>query len=489
MSIIKVENLTFSYLSNYDNIFENTSFQIDTDWKLGFIGRNGRGKTTFLNLLLGKYEFKGKIVSSVQFDYFPYDVGDKSRCVYEIFAEIAPRAEEWELIRELSYLEIDADILYRNFETLSNGEQTKVLLAVLFCKEGHFLLIDEPTNHLDTKGRELVASYLKRKKGFMLVSHDRRFLDDCVDHILSLNRATIEVQNGNFSSWYENFNRTQQFEMTQNERLQRDISRLQQAATRTANWSEKLEDTKIGYGGCDRGYIGHKSAKLMKRAKAIEGRVMNAIEQKKGLLKNVEMTDSLKLAPQSYRQEQLAVFDNVVVSYGGKEICAPTSIEIIRGDRIALCGKNGSGKSSLLKLLVGADIHHEGVVKLGSGLTISYVPQDFSHISGKLSNFAFENNIDESLFKTILRKMDFERSQFDKDIRDFSCGQKKKVLLAKSLCEKAHLYVWDEPLNYIDLYSRVQIEQLIKEFAPTMIFVEHDAVFCDEIATKIVRLE
>ena len=489
MSIIKVENLTFSYLSNYDNIFENTCFQIDTDWKLGFIGRNGRGKTTFLNLLLGKYEYKGKIVSSVQFDYFPYDVGDKSRYVYEIFEDIAPTAEEWELIRELSYLEIDADILYRTFETLSNGEQTKVLLAVLFCNEGHFLLIDEPTNHLDAKGRELVASYLKRKKGFILVSHDRRFLDDCVDHILSLNRANIEVQAGNFSSWFENFQRNQQFETTQNERLQRDISRLQEAATRTANWSEKLEDTKIGYGGCDRGYIGHKSAKLMKRAKAIEGRVLHAIDEKKGLLKNVEMTDALKLAPQSYRQENLVVFDDVVVSYDGKDICNSISFEIKRGDRIALCGKNGSGKSSLLKLLIGESVNYTGTIKLGSGLTISYVPQDFSHLSGTLSEYALENNIDESLFKTILRKMDFKRTQFDKDISDFSCGQKKKVLIARSLCEKAHLYVWDEPLNYIDLYSRIQIEDLIKEFAPTMIFVEHDAVFADQIATKFVYLE
>ena len=201
------------------------------------------------------------------------------------------------------------------------------------------------------------------------------------------------------------------------------------------------------------------------------------------------MTDSLKLAPQSYRQEQLAVFDNVVVSYGGKEICVPTSIEIIRGDRIALCGKNGSGKSSLLKLLVGADIHHEGVVKLGSGLTISYVPQDFSHINGNLSTFAKEHKIDESLFKTILRKMDFDRNQFDKDISDFSCGQKKKVLLAKSLCEEAHLYIWDEPLNYIDLYSRMQIEKLLKEFAPTMIFVEHDKAFCEEIANITNSIE
>lgn len=200
MSMIKVENLTFAYPSSYDNIFENVSFTIDTDWKLGFIGRNGRGKTTFLNLLLGKYEYNGKIISSVQFDYFPYQVDDKSRLTEDILKTIAPTAEEWEFMRELSYLEADVDILYRPFCTLSNGEQTKALLAALFLNENHFLLIDEPTNHLDTKARETVAAYLKKKKGFILVSHDRRFLDSCVDHILSLNRTNIEVQNGNFST-------------------------------------------------------------------------------------------------------------------------------------------------------------------------------------------------------------------------------------------------------------------------------------------------
>ena len=109
-------------------------------------------------------------------------------------------------------------------------------------------------------------------------------------------------------------------------------------------------------------------------------------------------------------------------------------------------------------------------------------------MSGTLSEFAKKSNIDESLFKAILRKMDFERIQFEKEIRDFSEGQKKKVLIAKSLCEKAHLYVWDEPLNFIDLYSRLQIEQLIREFRPTMLLVEHDSAFRDAIATKVVSL-
>ena len=117
----------------------------------------------------------------------------KSQFTNEIFFEIAPAAEEWELMRELSYLDIEADVLYRPFETLSNGEQTKVLLAALFCNEGHFLLIDEPTNHLDVKAREIVAAYLKKKKGFILVFHDRRFLDGCVDHILSLKRCKAET--------------------------------------------------------------------------------------------------------------------------------------------------------------------------------------------------------------------------------------------------------------------------------------------------------
>ena len=486
MSMIRVENLTFAYPSSYDNIFENVNFQIDTDWKLGFVGRNGRGKTTFLNLLLGKYEYHGTIQASVQFDYFPYPVNNKNRLTTDILSEVCPLAEEWELLRELSYLEVRDDVLWRPFFTLSNGEQTKVLLAALFLNDGHFLLIDEPTNHLDMKARETVSAYLKRKKGFILVSHDRCFLDGCVDHILSLNRASIEVQRGNFSSWMANFERQQKFELAQNERLQKDIGRLQQASKRSEVWSDRVEASKIG--ASDKGYVGHKAAKMMKRSKSIEARQQKAIEQKSGLLKNIETAEKLKLFPLSYYADTLVSFSNVAVSYDGISVCEPVSFMVRQGERIVLDGKNGSGKSSLLKLLIGEPIEHMGTIQLASGLIISYVPQDTSHLQGSLSNFAEENHIDESLFKAILRKMDLDRIQFEKDIRDFSGGQKKKVLIAKSLCEQAHLYVWDEPLNFIDVYSRMQIEQLITEFSPTMILVEHDSAFRDAVSTKIVKI-
>lgn len=133
-------------------------------------------------------------------------------------------------------------------------------------------------------------------------------------------------------------------------------------------------------------------------------------------------------------------------------------------------------------------MEYSGTVMSSPGVLISYVPQDTSHLKGPLSKFAEINQIEESLFKAILRKMGFERTQFEKNIADFSSGQKKKGLIAKSLCEQAHLYVWDEPLNYIDIYSRIQIESLIRTFSPTMIFVEHDKVFRDAIATKAIQL-
>lgn len=491
MSVIKVENLTFSYSAGCENIFENVSFQIDTDWKLGFIGRNGRGKTTFLNLLLGKYEYGGKIISSVQFDYFPYYVQDKRSLTQDVLQQICPNAQQWQIERELSYLDVNDNCLYRPFNTLSNGEQTKVLLAALFLNEGHFLLIDEPTNHLDTHAREVLSAYLRRKKSFILVSHDRRFIDGCVDHILALNKANIEVQSGNFSSYMTNFTRQQEFERKQSDKLQSNIKRLQESAAQTAGWADRTEKSKSERNSGvrpDTGYVGHKSAKMMKRAKAIEARRQNEIEQMSSLLKNTENESSLKITPLRYFCDRLACFSSVSPIYDGREVCAPVTFEITRGERIALEGKNGSGKSSLLKLLCGQRIDYSGTINIGTNLKISYVPQDTSRLSGNLTDFATENKIDESLFMTILYKMGFSRSQFEKDMADFSEGQKKKTLIAKSLCEQAHLYVWDEPLNFIDVYSRIQIENLLSEYQPTMIFVEHDKAFQESIATSTIKL-
>lgn len=184
MAQINVTNLTFGYDGSFDYIFENVSFSVDTDWKLGFIGRNGKGKTTFLHLLLGKYEYTGSILTNVVFDYFPYEVAseDLEKTADDLMEMWKPGVESWRVMCELPQLSLDPEVLYRPFRTLSFGERTKVMLAVLFSGENDFLLIDEPTNHLDMASREIVKRYLAGKKGFILVSHDRDLLDACIAH-------------------------------------------------------------------------------------------------------------------------------------------------------------------------------------------------------------------------------------------------------------------------------------------------------------------
>ena len=135
MSLIQINNLTFSYPGSYDAVFENVTLQLDTDWRLGLVGRNGRGKTTLLNLLLGNYEFTGTISASVRFAYFPYSVENPQENTIELLHSLCPECQDWEFYRELSLLETEDDIFYRPFSTLSNGERTKVLLAALFLHE------------------------------------------------------------------------------------------------------------------------------------------------------------------------------------------------------------------------------------------------------------------------------------------------------------------------------------------------------------------
>jgi len=485
MSMINIQNLTFAYDGSYENVFEDVNLRLDTDWKLGFTGRNGRGKTTFLRILMGELRCSGTISASVEFEYFPYNISDKSQNTIDALNEIT-QFQEWELIRELNLLDVSDDVLYRPFNTLSNGEQTKALLAALFMRENSFLLIDEPTNHLDADARMTVSSYLNSKSGFILVSHDRVFLDNCVDHVLSINKTNIEIQKGNFSSWLYNKELQDSYELNENDRLKKEITRLNSAAAKISQWSGKTEKSKIGEHSYDRGYIGHKAAKMMKRSKTVENRKIAAAEEKSKLLKNIETSEPLKIHPLEYHSSVLVRLKDVSIQYGGRTVCRPVTFQINSGDRIALAGKNGCGKSSILKLICGENIPHTGEIEVSSGVKISYVRQDSSALSGSLDEYANKLKIDISLFKSILRKLDFSREQFDYDISDFSAGQKKKVLIAGSLCEKAHLYIWDEPLNYIDVISRMQIEELLSGCSATLLFVEHDIAFCENIASNTI---
>ena len=224
MSLISLHNVSFTYPSGNAPVFDQISFSFDTDWKTGLIGRNGKGKTTLLALLQGKYTYSGRIEPHISVSAYPFSISDPSFLTYSILEEIAPQAQFWQFVKELSLLQVKEDVLYQPFDTLSYGEQTKVMLAGLFLTHHDYLLIDEPTNHLDASGREILSAYLRKQKtGYMIVSHDRAFLDQCTDHTISLNRTDISITAGSFSSWYQQYTVETRSQLSKNHQLLKDI--------------------------------------------------------------------------------------------------------------------------------------------------------------------------------------------------------------------------------------------------------------------------
>ena len=482
MSQITIQDLSFTYEGDHVPVFQHLDLQLDTRWKLGLVGRNGRGKTTLLRLLEGSLSGGGVLTRPDRTIYFPRLVAEPERPAREILLEGIPWEEEWMLLRELNRLGLDEDILDRPFSSLSGGEQTRAGLARLFCQEDGYPMLDEPTNHLDEAGRTLTARYLRGlDRGFLLVSHDRAFLDGS------------ELVQGNFSVWYQEKERRDRRETARNEALRGEIRRLEQASRRTSLWSDRVEQSKYGSRNSglrpDRGYLGHKSAKLMQRAKNLETRQQRAIQEKTALLQDVERADSLKLCPLRHHSQRLLEGRDLVVLHDGRPANFPVRFTLEHGQRLCLSGGNGSGKTSLLRLVLGEEPEHIGSLWRASGLTISYVPQRADRLCGFPAALAEEQGLDRTQFFTVLRKLDFSRLMLERDMTEYSAGQQKKLLLAASLCQSAHLYVWDEPLNYIDLFSRIQLEEVILEYQPMMLLVEHDRTFCRRVGTDFLLLD
>ena len=220
------------------------------------------------------------------------------------------------------------------------------------------------------------------------------------------------------------------------------------------------------------------------------------IQEKEGLLQDIERNRELKLALVKYHKDILISARQYGFRYTDSKapVLCDLDFELRRGERVFLHGGNGCGKSTFIKNILahGAGRLPEGiesgVLTVGSGMIISYISQDTGHLKGSIWEFCERKNLDTSLFCTLLRQLDMERGQFEKNLENYSEGQKKKVLIAASLMTPAHLYIWDEPLNYIDVFSRMQIEELILKYEPTMLMVEHDVDFQKKTATGIAQI-
>ena len=491
MSVILIQNLRFAYEGASEPVFDGLTLELDDGWNLALTGRNGRGKTTLLRLLCGELDAGGCVRAASKFVRFPFAVGDEGLPAGQVMARVGG-ADDWRVEREAGLIGLRAEALGRPLRTLSGGERAKALLAALFCAEGRVPLIDEPTNHLDAAGRRALGAYLARKRGFILASHDRDLLDACCDHVLALEAGGATLLRGGFSAYLRERERREALERAEDARLRGEIRRLDEAARRAGEWAGRAEKAKHRTADSDgrpeRGYQGHKAAKLVKRAKGIERRREQAAEQKSALLRHVDEAGEVRMHPEPYHARRLCALEGVTLLRGGRAVLRDVDFEVLRGERVALLGENGSGKTTLLTALLGKISPDAGTARLGGGLRVSYVPQDASALTGRLRELARSRGADLTQFFTVLRKLGFSRERLEADARELSDGQKKKALLALSLCERAHLYVWDEPLNYIDALSRVQIEELILRCAPTLLFIEHDAAFVRRVATRTVEL-
>lgn len=525
MTNIIFRNVGFAYPGSEASVFLDLNLIINVGWRSALVGRNGRGKTTLLRLIHRTLQpDSGSIETSTPTFLFPGAnpapgasvahavkdaVGPFSRWEQEMAALLDKQTPEalaayaelestynrnngyqidaW-VERELDAMMIPAKLRQRPFATLSGGEQTRALLAALFVQPEGYPLVDEPTNHLDLAGRQQVARYLQSKRGFLLVSHDRHFLDEAVDHVVSLNKSDVTTTSGNYSSWQADFDADQQRELARNTALAKDIKRLTRAAGQRRSGAHNRESDKAAH--TDKGYIGHMAAKQMKRALNMERRSERELEERRGLLKNHEKARSLKLASDASTAagSPLLTATNLGLDRGARTLFESLSFTVKAGDRLAICGGNGTGKTSLLDVLCADLAVYRGIVKARARLNISRGYQNPLWEHGHLDAHLDQAGLDHGRFRQIMAVLGVAGEELTQPIEDLSHGQRKKIDLARSFAQPGDLLVWDEPLNFLDVESRRQLTEVILKDQPTLIFVEHDRHFVEAVATASLTL-
>ena len=530
MSTIICRRLTFGYPGAEGNVFDDLDLVIDTQWRSALSGRNGRGKTTLLRLIQGELEpDRGAIERSQRTAYFPGAVVHPDAEVRDVVKDAVGPFRQWEakmddllengsedaleaygelldayqeaggyavesgIEAELASLGIGETYWERPFSSLSGGEQTRCLLASLFVPSSSsgpdtstFALIDEPTNHLDRDGRRFLADYLRAKAGFLLVSHDRAFLDACCDHVVALNPDTVEVERTSFSAWRERFRQRLARQRAENAALKQEIARLGQVATDRRAGALKRESEKGAH--VDKGFISARAKRQMRKAVSAERRAENAAEERRQTLVDMEKDRRLALPDSGRKTGSLVVANDLGLWRGDMAVFAKVSFTVAPGDRVAIVGPNGCGKTSLLDQIEAQKHRHTGTLHRPGHVAVARTFQHPQWTSGLLRDHLQDAGIDESRFRQVMAVLGVRGGVLDGRIGDLSHGQQKKIDLARSFLASADLLLWDEPLNFIDIDAREQIEDVLLADQPTVVFVEHDAAFVERVATQIVDL-
>lgn len=505
-----------------NTIFEDLSLEIKTGDKLGVVGRNGSGKTTLFTLIAGveqpdqgSIHFKKgtKIGYLAQIpELEPTKTGmDVLESAFDELKKIQGRMAELEgkmasagpdemekLLRQYGDLqeefvsrdgyimdsEIDkvinglqlSNFVHQSFNSLSGGEQTKIMLGKLLLTKPDLLLLDEPTNHLDLFAVEWLEEYLTEYPGtVVIVSHDRYFLDRVVTKIADLEEGELQLYHGNYSKFLIEKEQRLMREFQEYEEQQKKIKKMRETIKRLRQWANEANPPNAG---------------LHRRASSMEKALERMEKIRKPLIDPQKMALSFEAAPRSGKE--VAVLEGVSKSFGEKRLLSDADLLITWKDRAAIVGRNGTGKSTILKILLGELSIDSGNCKLGSSVKIGFLSQHFTITNPKarlIDVFREEVSVAEGEARHILAKFMFYGPDVFKRISDLSGGERMRLRLAQLMHQDVNLLMLDEPTNHLDIESREVLEDALEDFSGTIIAVSHDRYFLNKLFTRTVWIE
>ena len=512
---ISVSNLTKEFEVG-KKILDGLTFQVDQGERVGLLGKNGAGKTTVFKIITGEMDYDdgqvmtapGKTVGLIsQIPVYPpeYTVEDVLSTAFsklhrmeeEMAALTAKMGEDsdpallrrygelsaafeakggydtaTELNKVCNGLEIPQSMREQLFSALSGGEKTRVNLARLILEDTDILLLDEPTNHLDLRATEWLEEYLDKYKGTVLaISHDRWFLDRVVKRVIEIQDGKAEFYAGNYSFYVEEKERRYQEKLKQYEKEQAKIEQLEKAAEQLRVWA---------YSGMD---------KTFKRAQSMEKRIERMRTTDKP---TKECRLDIKFGEREFRGDEVLTIKELKKSFDGRTLFDHVNLEVVGGERIALLGDNGTGKSTLLKILLGEEEPDSGKLRMGPTVKVGYLPQ-IIHFDRPERNLVdtmlYAQDCSTQTARNRLAAFNFRGEDVFKPVSALSGGEQSRLRLCMLMDEKINLLILDEPTNHLDIASREWIEEAVADYEVNLLFVSHDRYFIKQFATRIWMLE
>jgi len=523
---LKGQNIRFKYNNATENIFDDLSFMLHDDMKVGIIGDNGCGKSTLLKIVCGLITPNdGKVIIPSPGAYLPQDpkytdisveeylfcfderLLNARRIMYtcEISEKVVQAVDEFDrlggfkfeenLSKVINQVELSEIDLNRSFNTLSGGEKTRAAIARLLITDPAYLLLDEPTNHLDIEAKEWLMTFLQNTKlPFILVSHDRAFLDSVVNQIWELKSGIIKEYSGNYSFAEKEQSVELERKKKEYQNSMKKITGLKADYNNKRNWALQFQ-AQTGKNGFAPVYeeLDNNARRAMRRAKVMERRVERELEQAKENKPFIEKEHSIFIETQLPGNEIICEVEELSKSFDEKMVFKDLSFKLKRGDKIHLIGKNGSGKTTLFNLLTGNLRPDNGKIRWVPKAKIGYYCQEHQNLDDKKSAlknvYSGMDKDKESKSRIVLGCLGIKKDKVFSLVEELSPGEKSKVMLAKVIIKEPNVLLMDEPTNHLEMSSRKKLEDALVEYKGCIIFVSHDEVFANKIKNRMIFLD